>query len=47
MGRNKKVSCKICYKIMRSNNLKRHMKVHMNRKLHDKPVKKRKLDEFN
>ena len=23
------------------------MKVHMNRKLHDKPVKKRKFDEFN
>ena len=33
---------------MKSDNLKRHMKLHMNRKLHDKPVKKRKLlDEFN
>ena len=41
------VSCNICLKWMRSDNLKRHMKLHMNRKLHDKPVKKRKFDEFN
>ena len=29
MGRNKQATCKICYKEMRSNNLCRHMKVHL------------------
>ena len=46
MGRNKQDSCKICFKSMRSDNLKRHMKVHMNRNLDDKPVKKRKFNEI-
>ena len=47
MGRSKQYSCNICFTVMKSDNLKRQMKLHMNRKLHDKPVKKRKLDEFN
>ena len=29
MGKNKQVSCKICLKSMRSNNINRHMKVHV------------------
>ena len=29
MGRNKQVTCKICYKEMRSDILQRHMKVHV------------------
>ena len=29
MGKNKEVSCKICFKSMRSNNIIRHMKVHI------------------
>ena len=29
MGRNKQVSCKICFKTVRSDNFKRHMKVHI------------------
>ena len=29
MGKNKQVSCKICFKTVRSDNLKRHMKVHV------------------
>ena len=29
MGKNKQVSCKICFKSMRSNNINRHMKVHV------------------
>ena len=29
MGKNKQISCKICFKTMRSNNLKRHMRVHI------------------
>ena len=32
---------------MRSDNLKRHMKLHMNRKLDDKPVKKRKFNKID
>ena len=28
MGKNKQVSCNICYKTMRSDVVKRHMKVH-------------------
>ena len=47
MGRNKQASCNICFKVMRSDNLKRHMKLHMNRKLDDKPVKKRKFNEMD
>ena len=31
MGRNKQVSCKICFKTMRSDVVKRHMKVHEKR----------------
>ena len=31
MGKNKQVSCKICYKTMRSDHLNRHMKVHVKR----------------
>ena len=46
MGRNKQDSCKICFKSMRSDNLRRHKKVHMNRNLDDKPVKKRKFNEI-
>ena len=29
MGKNKQVLCKVCYRSMRSNNLKRHLQVHM------------------
>ena len=29
MGKNKHVSCKICFKTLRSDNLKRHMRVHI------------------
>ena len=29
MGRNKQVSCKICYKPMRSDNVTKHMKIHL------------------
>ena len=29
MGRNKQVSCKICFKSVRSDHLNRHMKVHI------------------
>ena len=29
MGKNKQVSCKICFKTVRIDNLKRHMKVHI------------------
>ena len=29
MGKNKQVTCKVCYRDMRSNNLKRHLKVHL------------------
>ena len=28
MGKNKQVACKICFHFMRSNNVKKHMKVH-------------------
>ena len=28
MGKHKKVACQICFKFMRSNNVKGHMKVH-------------------
>ena len=29
MGKNKQVSCQVCFKFMRSDNLKGHMKVHV------------------
>ena len=29
MGKNKQVSCKICFRVMRSDHLNRHMKVHI------------------
>ena len=29
MGKNKQVSCKICFKTVKSDNLKSHMKVHI------------------
>ena len=29
MGKHKEVSCKICFKPMRSNNVTRHMKIHL------------------
>ena len=29
MGKNKQVSCKTCFKPMRSNNVTRHMKIHL------------------
>ena len=32
MGRNKKVECRICFKTMTSDHLKRHMKTHGKRK---------------
>ena len=28
MGKHKKVICKICYRVMRSDNLDRHIKIH-------------------
>ena len=31
MGNNKQISCKICFRVMRSDHLKRHMKVHVKR----------------
>ena len=37
MGKNKQVTCKICYKEMRSNNLGRHMKVHFKNQPENKP----------
>ena len=44
MGKNKQVSCKICYKTMRDDVLKRHLKVHMNRN-ETHPTTKRKHDD--
>ena len=38
MGKNKEVSCKICFKSMRSNNFIRHMKVHIIYTLEDQTV---------
>ena len=32
MARNKQITCKICYRELRSDNLKRHLKVHENGK---------------
>ena len=29
MGRNKQISCEICFKVMRFDNVKRHMKMHV------------------
>ena len=29
MGRNQQVSCKICFKSMRSDNVTKHMKIHL------------------
>ena len=29
MGKNKEVSCNVCFKSMRSNNIFRHMKIHI------------------
>ena len=29
MGKNKQVNCKVCYREMRSDNVKRHMKLHL------------------
>ena len=44
MGKNKQISCKICYKTMRSNNMDRHMKVHVKRN-ETHPTTKRKYDD--
>ena len=33
MGRNKKAACEKCMRVMRKDNLKRHMKVHENGKM--------------
>ena len=44
MGKNKQVSCKICYKTMRSDVLKRHMKVLLKRN-ETHPTTKRKHDD--
>ena len=35
MGRNKQISCKVCSKVMRSDNVKRHMKKHIDLSLED------------
>ena len=37
MGRNKQATCKICYKEMRSDNIKEHMKVHLKIQSENKP----------
>ena len=29
MGKNKQATCKVCFKVMRSDNVKQHMKVHI------------------
>ena len=44
MGKNKQVSCKICYKTVRSDNLKRHLKVLLKRN-ETHPTTKRKHDD--
>ena len=31
MGKHKQVMCKVCYRVMRSDNIKGHMKIHENR----------------
>ena len=46
MGKNKQVLCKICLKTMRSDVVKRHMKVHVKRN-EAHPTTKRKHDEDN
>ena len=49
MGRNKQATCKICDREMRSDHLKRHMKVHEKRKINinvskeDKKLKLKKM----
>ena len=35
MGRKKQISCKVCSKVMRSDNVKRHMKKHIDLSLED------------
>ena len=51
MGKNKQVSCKICFRVMRSDVVKRHMKVHEKTnkqicgELLDEIIDKRKYDE--
>ena len=37
MGNNKQISCKICFRLMRSDNMKRHLEVHEKRKETSKP----------
>ena len=44
MGKNKQVSCKICYKTMRDDVLKRHLKVLLKRN-ETHPTTKRKHDD--
>jgi len=46
MGRNKQVTCRICLRVMRSDNLKRYMKVHMKRN-EAHPTSKRKLNDMD
>ena len=45
MGKNKQVSCNICYKTMRSDNFKRHMKNKHEKRNEDYPTRKRKLED--
>ena len=45
MGKNKQVSCNICYKTMRIDNFKRHMKNKHEKRNEDYPTRKRKLED--
>ena len=44
MGNNKQISCKICFHVMRSDNIDRHMKQHLKRN-EAHPTSKRKLED--
>ena len=44
MGKNKQATCIICLRIMRTDNLKRHMKQHEKRNEYY-PIRKRKLED--
>ena len=45
MGKHKKVTCRICLRIMRSDNFKRHMKNKHEKRNEDYPTRKRKLED--
>jgi len=45
MGKNKQANCIICVRIMRNDNLKRHMKNKHEKRNEDYPTRKRKLED--